>query len=281
MDVKRSGISAASDLGPSVIAKAGSLLRALGAGSSGGLTTSELGRMTELTRPTAHRLLSELAAQGFVDRDPDNRRWLLGPELYLLGVVAGSRYDVAEHARDLLADLSEQTGESAYLSAARGRETVCLAEVEGSFPLRSHVLHEGIRFPFGVASAGLAILSHLPLDEAEAYVSGSDLAGVWGRSHSQRALRARMQLTRNTGYAVNPGLVVEGSWGVAAAVFDRTDRPRWALSLTGVESRFPEKRIATLGRVLLDRAHVLSRRINRPDRGEERRRSLHLPFGLS
>jgi hypothetical protein len=33
---------------------------------------------------------------------------------------------------------------------------VCLAGAEGSFPLRSHVLREGIRFPLGVASAGPA-----------------------------------------------------------------------------------------------------------------------------
>ncbi|MBB4751002.1 hypothetical protein [Actinoplanes lobatus] len=71
-------------------------------------------------------------------------------------------------AREVLRSLAERTGESAFFSARRGGETVCLAEVEGSFPLRSHVLYEGLRLPLGVASAGLAILAYLPLEAAHA-----------------------------------------------------------------------------------------------------------------
>nr|WP_286166859.1 hypothetical protein [Arthrobacter sp. AQ5-05] len=37
---------------------------------------------------------------------------------------------------------------------------------------------------------------------------------------------------------MNPGLIVEGSWGMGTAVFDAADQPAWALSLTGIESRF-------------------------------------------
>ncbi|GAY07219.1 IclR family transcriptional regulator [Pseudonocardia sp. N23] len=250
------------DRGPTVVGKIGLVLRALGAAADpAGSTTSDIARRTGLTRPTAHRLLTELAEQGFTDRDTGTGRWQLGPELYLLGAVAATRYDVTDHARDILADLAEQTGESAFLSALRGRETVCLAEIEGSFPLRSHVLHLGIRFPLGVASAGLAILSHLPTDEADDYVATTDLTTRWGRSHSRRAVRARVAATREHGYAVNPGLIIEDSWGMAAAVFDESGRPRAALSLTGVRSRFTDARIPTLGRLLLDRAHALGRRV--------------------
>jgi len=246
--------------GLSVVTKIGLVLRTVGSADAEGLTTSAIARLTGLPRPTAHRLLTDLAEQGFVDRDRDTARWQLGPELFLLGALAAARYDVTDQARDILADLAEQTGESAYLSALRGRETVCLAECEGSFPLRSHVLHEGIRFPLGVASAGLAILAHLPAAEAEDYLATTDLTIRWGPAHSRRAVRSRLVATRDGGYAVNPGLVVEGSWGMAAAVFDRTGRPRSALSLTGVRSRFTDDRIPALGRLLLDRAHALSRR---------------------
>ncbi|SDG85795.1 transcriptional regulator, IclR family [Pseudonocardia oroxyli] len=243
--------------GASVVAKVGLVLRALG---TAGASTSAVARGTRLPRPTAHRLLTDLADQGFVDRDGVTGRWHLGPELFLLGAAAAPRYDVSPHARDVLADLAEQTGESAYFSVLRGRETVCLAECEGSFPLRSHVLHEGIRFPLGVASAGLVILAHLPADEADDYLDATDLTTRWGTAHSRRAVRRRIATTRDHGYAVNPGLVVEGSWGLGAAVFDATGRPTSALSLTGVRSRFDDKRIPTLGRLLLDRAHLLSRR---------------------
>ncbi|MBI3690700.1 MAG: IclR family transcriptional regulator, partial [Mycolicibacterium aromaticivorans] len=65
-----------------------------------------------------------------------------------------------------------------------------------------------------------------------------------------------------TGYAVNPALIVEGSWGIGAAVFDQNGRPAWALSLTGVETRFKPDRRQELGTLLLEQAHLLSGRLS-------------------
>jgi DNA-binding IclR family transcriptional regulator len=140
---------------------------------------------------------------------------------------------------------------------------VCLLEEEGSFPLRSHVLKIGIRFPLGVASAGLALLSHLPATEAERYLTQTDLTRGWGPAHAPTALAQRVADTRQAGYAVNPGLLVQGSWGLGAAVFDRSGRPAWALSLTGVEARIGPPRQHQLGRLLLTEAHRLTQRLDR------------------
>lgn len=249
-----------SDRSP-VVARVAALLGAVSAAEPAGASTTELGKSAQLARPTAHRLLSSLAEVGLIDRDAKTGRWLLGPEMYLLGAVAAHRYDVTDQARDVVHRLAAETGESAFLSARRGDETVCLLSVEGSFPLRSHVLREGIRFPLGVASAGLAILSHLPADEVDGYFSRARPAVDWGADHTEESIRARIEATHLTGYAVNPALIVEGSWGIAAAVFDQNGRPAWALSLTGVETRFKPDRRHELGTRLLEQAHVLSGRL--------------------
>ncbi|BBZ01093.1 putative IclR-family regulatory protein [Mycolicibacterium chitae] len=244
-----------------VVARVGALLRAVGTTEPVGASTTELARTAGLARPTAHRLLGALAEEGLIDRDTATGRWSLGPELYLLGAGAADRYDIIEQARDIVIGLARETGESAFLSARRGDETVCVFSEEGSFPVRSHVLHVGIRFPLGVASAGLAILSHLPDREIDDYFRRVQLESDWGPTHSEEAVRARLASTRTTGYAVNPALIVEGSWGMGAAVFDRSARPAWALSLTGVETRFRPERHRELGTLLLERAHELSGRL--------------------
>src|SRR4051812_47282557 len=247
--------------GNQVLSRAAALLRAIAGGASGGLSTTEAATAAGLPRPTAHRLLTALDGEGMVDRNAQTGRWSLGPELYLLGASASSRYDISSQARDVVDVLAHQTGESVFLSARRGDETVCVSSREGSFPLRSHVLYEGIRFPLGVASAGLAILTHLPPRDIDDYLSRTDLESHWGAAYSEQGIRQRIALTRTTGYAVNPGLIVEGSWGIAAAVFDRSGQPAWALSLTGVETRFRPDRIREMGTLLLEQAHELSLRL--------------------
>ena len=248
--------------GTQAIARAARLLRLVTAAGAEGSTLQELARSADLSRSTAHRLLSALKAEGLVDRDAESTRWMPGPELFLMGTVAAARYDVTALARDIVRSLAVKTEESAFFSVRRADETVCLLREEGSFPIRSFVLSEGVRFPLGVASAGLAILAFLSDHDVDAYLERHpELVSAWGRAHGESPLRTRLAETKERGYAINPGLIVEGSWGMGAAVFDRSGRPEWALSLTGVEFRFGHERTAELGRILLSHAHQLSARI--------------------
>ncbi|MDR6865852.1 DNA-binding IclR family transcriptional regulator [Microbacterium resistens] len=247
--------------GAQAVARAASLLR-LVTGAADGATLQQLSHDAGLSRSTTHRLLAALRLEGLVDQDEATSRWMPGPELYLMGTVAAARYDVTELARDIVRSLAVKTEESAFLSVRRADETVCLLREEGAFPIRSFVLSEGVRFPLGVASAGLAILSFLPDHDVDAYLDRHpELVEHWGRAHGSSPLRTRLAETKARGYAVNPGLIVEGSWGMGAAVFDREGRPEWALSLTGVEFRFGPDRLPSLGRTLLAHAHQLSSRI--------------------
>jgi DNA-binding IclR family transcriptional regulator len=242
-----------------------SVLRALASAPPEGVPTAAVAASAELTRPTAHRLLSALLDEGFADRDGRTGRWFLGPEVYIMGMLAAPRFDFSEQAAGCVHQLAADTGESAFFSVRRQRETVCLLRAEGSFPVRSFVLREGTRFPIGVASAGLAILSHLPDQEIERYLRESPPEALYGPAHSREAILARVRETRESGYAVNPGLIVEGDWGLGAAVFDATGQPRWALSLTGIELRFRPARQRELGRRLLDAAHELSKATRQHD----------------
>jgi DNA-binding IclR family transcriptional regulator len=145
---------------------------------------------------------------------------------------------------------------------------VCLLREEGSFPVRSFVLHEGVRFPLGVASAGTAIMAFLPEAEQEELLHDwAGHAGAFAAGHPKELVRANLAETRLTGYSVNPGLVLEGSWGMGAAVFDQSGRPAWALSLTGIEPRFKAERQEELGNLLLAEAHRITQKLGGDGKG--------------
>lgn len=179
----------------------------------------------------------------------------------MLGAAATTRHDITPVARESVRRIARDTGESAFFSVRRGDETVCVLREDGNFPIRSHVLHEGIRFPLGVASAGMAILAFLPEREREGYLNRTDVAGTHGAAHTEELLREGIAGTRRLGYAVNPGLIVPGSWGIGAAVFDEREEPKWALSVTGIEARLAPPRQSELGALLLQEAHQLATRM--------------------
>jgi DNA-binding IclR family transcriptional regulator len=247
--------------GAQVVSRIALLLRLVGR-DPGGSSLVDIVRDSGLTRPTVYRLLNSLAAEGLLAIDPVSRTWRYGPEIFVMGTVAAPRYPIEELARPALQRLADASGESAFLSIRRGLETVCLMGEEGRFPVRSFVLHEGVRFPLGVASAGLAILSALPDSEVEQVLTAqAGLTERWGAQNAAAAIRLSVQATRERGCALNPGLVLEGSWGMGAVVFDRSGQPAWALSLTGIEPRFRTDRQGFLGDLLRTEAALLTRRL--------------------
>lgn len=248
--------------GAQVVGRVATLLRIVGRAPDRGALLPEIVKASGLTRPTVYRLLNSLALEGLLDHDATTNAWHLGPEMYVMGAVAASRYAIEDIARPSLQRLAEETGESAFLSIRRGSETVCLMRVEGSFPVRSFVLHEGVRFPLGVASAGLAIMAFMPEEEVDRLLGGEEArVRNFGPGHTTLDIRSNLRSIRETGYSVNPGLILEGSWGMGAAVFDPQGEPAWALSLTGIEQRFRPERQQQLGRLLLEEAHLITREL--------------------
>ncbi|GAA5122462.1 IclR family transcriptional regulator [Alloalcanivorax gelatiniphagus] len=238
--------------------KVAQLLKELSGSEGSGASTTELARAGGVSRSTAHRILNTMQRHGLSDRDAESGRWMLGPEVFLLGMACAPRYDIRAVSESIVRRLAAESGESAFLSVRRGDETVCLLREDGSFPLRSHVLHEGLRLPLGVASAGMAILAFMGDPERADYLERTDLVHQFGETHGRALLEARLEQTRADGYSIHPGLLVEGSWGMAAAVFDAAGAPVAALSLTGVEHRFRADRQKVLGPMLLRAAHAVT-----------------------
>ena len=74
--------------------------------------------------------------------------------------------------------------------------------------------------------------------------------------------------TRQHCYAGNPGPIVEGGWSMGAAMFDEYGRPAWALGITEIESRFSTSRRPGLSWLLLEQAHVITKKLRNRSSGD-------------
>jgi DNA-binding IclR family transcriptional regulator len=120
--------------GVGVIDKAARILDAL---EGGPLPLAGLVAATGLARPTAHRLATALEHHRLIARDVAGR-FVLGPRLPELAAAAGEDRLVAA-AAPVLAQLREQTGESAQLYRRQGDMRICVAAAERLTGLRDTV----------------------------------------------------------------------------------------------------------------------------------------------
>src|SRR6185369_14784097 len=126
-----------------------------------------LAETSGLPRPTAHRLLR---------REPDGR-FRLGPRLTELAVRAGWGLDLAGLAGPVLAQLHEQTGESAQLYLRSGDRRLCAAACDAGSGLYYSV-PVGALLPLDAGSGGKVLLAFGPDGDRFPAVPAAELAAI-------------------------------------------------------------------------------------------------------
>lgn len=237
--------------GAQAISRAMQVLRGVSRTRGDGAGLLALTRDTGMSKPTVHRILAALAAEGMVEQDPASRRYFLGPECHVLGHVASERFGINRLAAPVVARIAHECGDSAFFSLRRDVFAVCVLREDGDYPLKTHVLLPGDRHPLGIGAGSLAILAALPDDEVESSLQAN--AALIARRYphySVPLIRTLVDEVREQGYSVNRGLVVPGSWGIGVPLRDEQGHVLGALSIAAVEARMDEERQFQLAKLL-------------------------------
>ena len=86
---------------------------------AGGVSLSTVVEESGLNRATARRLLLALMRSRLVEQEPVSRRYHLGEEAFVLGVLASRRYGLLDVAMESLIALSARSGDTSFLSVRR------------------------------------------------------------------------------------------------------------------------------------------------------------------
>lgn len=111
----------------------------------------ELAETTSLNRSTAWRLLLTLEHHGFIDRDPDSGRYVLGHEISRLA-MRGGHGGLVRRLHPVLTDLARDSGMSAVLSTPTATEPIAVDQVDP--PGRREPNMVGWMLPLHATAAG-------------------------------------------------------------------------------------------------------------------------------
>ncbi len=244
----------------SSVGKACQLLRVLTDGKP--LRLTELAHAANVDKATALRLLGILISEGMVHRDAATKLYSPGPELITLGTIALSQNELREAARPSVLRLADRFEDTVVLWAYRGGHALCVDEEEGRYPIRAHLVRVGGRRAIGVGSGPIALMSRLPLPEAEALLARSDRwAAQWPRLTAD-LVRRTVERARADGYAVLLDVLVERMGGIGVPLMGPGGRPVGAISVTALTERIVGRE-AELADALLHEAKVCATQLAR------------------
>lgn len=184
-----------------------------------GSTAVEVARATNLTAPTAHRLLRVLCDRGFAVQN-DEGKYIPGPQMRVL-VGDGVDHAVLEEiGRPLLAQLRDEIGETVFLSVREGLQLVYLVVMRSSHSVQMYG-EVGQQIPLHATSQGKVILAFLPPGVGDRIIDQLEMPRYTPSTiTSHGELHEAMYEVRRDGYALNLEERELGVRSIAAPVLD-------------------------------------------------------------
>jgi DNA-binding IclR family transcriptional regulator len=222
---------------PSVqsVERAFAILKALSVAPAG---VSELADMVSLPKSTVARLLSTLEAIGAVDRVEEGTDYQIGQGLVELTGARDASATMVVAVRPYLAHLADALGEAVGFSVPEGYNMHFLVQVESPQPVQVRD-YSGLAFPMHIGPAGMCVMAQWPLEEVQRYLSRPLEAYTAKTVVDPERILARLEQTRELGYAWVDEEFAEGLTSVASPVFDGSGHVIGAINAHGPTYRFP------------------------------------------
>lgn len=242
---------------PAVVAAA-SILDAI-ARAPDGLTHTELVKQLELSKSSAHNLLSTLESLGWVRRDPRGRAYRLGGGLVRLGAFAIRQVDALALATERTHEIAGEHDLTVIAAQPLGRGEVEVVSV--AYPDDVHVgIALGTRYSWFDGAVGKCLLALEQPADAEQLVHERARQIP---AHTERtltdpeALIADVEHVREAGYGASIGEYRHNN-AVAVPVRDAKGALAALLIAIGFPDQLTREAIPSIGHVLRDVADAIT-----------------------
>src|SRR5258708_843919 len=208
------------------------------------LGVTQVAKMLDISRSTAHRMLNTLEGMGFVVQDQTSKVYRTGPVLTEISLVSLGGSGLTRMYKPFLRQVVASTGETAHLAMLSGRSALFLDAIETPALLRAGS-RSTTALPAECCAVGRAILSTFPAERVCAlYPNDASLTRLSRSSPaSVEDLLDGLDDVRLRGWAENLGETEAGLHAIAVPVWLSGSQPVFALSATGPAARMRVERL--------------------------------------
>ena len=207
------------------------------------LKVSEIAEINGFDQATVFRFVYTLEKLGYLVRNDDTKQYRQSVRMLTLGLPARAGLAVRHAAVPEMTELSKTLSETVRLAVLDKFEIVNIAVIE--FPERMYFRTRiGDRSPAYGAALGKALLAYQPMEIWDQIISQIKFI-----PHTEQTIvdpelfRAELLKTRQQGYAIQDGELIEGLGSIAAPIFDYDNKIIAAIDVSGLSTQvFNENR---------------------------------------
>jgi len=214
--------------------------------SRDGLGISELSRRLEISKGTVFGLCNQLEAGGALSRDPESKRYGLGPLVATLARRGSAQAALRDTAAPEMTRLCNRLDESVFLGVM-GRGEVLVVEARQPPEQIRISAGPGTRLPLLAGAVGKVFLAGQTPARVDELLAGGLPRYTEHTVTDPDQYRAQLDQVRSQGYALERDEFLLGIWGVAASLGTASGMPA-ALYVVGFTSSLYSGRLEEAAR---------------------------------
>ncbi|GIN63348.1 IclR family transcriptional regulator [Robertmurraya siralis] len=231
--------------------------------NSKGLGVTDLAKQLHVSKSTAHRLLMSLLKKGFVQKDMETDKYLLGLKLIEFGQNVSENLDIRKLASGYLHELVEISGETAHLAILDNNEIVYIDKIESSATIRMYS-KIGKRAPLHCTGIGKAVLAFLPEEKIKQIIDENGLKKFTDKTITDKEeMLAHLSEIKRRGYSIDDEEHELGINCAAAPILNHKGEVVAGISVAGPLMRISKEKLSRIAKEVLRVSQEISRLLGR------------------
>jgi len=230
-------------------------------GNAAELGITELSAMMGLSKSTMFGLINTLVTEGYLEQNPENKKYRLGLKLLEMGSIVQRRMDIRQIAKPYMERLSESCRMTVHLAVYSAGEMVYIDKVDapGAMIMYSQV---GKRAPMHCTGIGKATLAYLPEKDRQWAYSHCDFKKYTENTvTSPQKLETVLEKIRIKKYACDDEEIELGLRCVAVPLLNAQAYPVAAFSVSGPAAHMDARLREKISRDMIQMGIEISRRL--------------------
>ncbi len=188
------------------------------------LSIADLVNELGLAKPTVHRIASQLEDENYLQRNPSDKRFVIGNKLKEFSTNILSNSTLGAPRRAILEALSNEIGETCNCTMLDGNRTVYFDRVECNWPIKIN-LHPGSRLPLHATASGKLFLAYMKKGDRNRILDAAPLSACTEDTiTSSEELKTQLTSIKKQGIAFDHEEFIDGMIAIAVPVFDNKNR---------------------------------------------------------
>lgn len=207
---------------------------------------TEIAKALKISKGTAHNLAHTLEKSGYIDQDPNTRKFRLGVMSLVTGAVASGTLEINQKSAGPANHLADHTQLLCRIGIwSKGKAIVTLnAAPQTRIPFSPLF---GPLIPPYCTGLGKVLLAFIDPEERRQYLDQARLLPYTQWTITDRSqLEKELESVRSNGYAITRQEITPGRAGIAAPIFGSSGSLAGAIILSGDISKVLDERMSSL-----------------------------------